>query len=76
MIQKEFTVHTNYNSIKEEHKAKKRMENLLRISDEMKSRVFWTPNMKFNECDDSIFRFYPAKDMIIYGRCYNFLYLG
>lgn len=76
MIPKEFTIYTNYNSRKEEHKAKKEKRNMLRYCIDKQSRVFWTPNMKLNECNNSIFRFYPVKNMIIYGRCYNFLYLN
>ena len=76
MIQKEFTTYTNYHSSKEEHTATKEKKTLLRIWKERQSRVFWTPNMKFNECDHSIYRFYPANDMVQYGRCYNFSCLG
>ena len=62
----------NRKSSKEERKANKRRRKLLHIWNDKQSRVSWTPDMKFNECNYSIFRFYPTKDMIIFGRSYSF----
>jgi hypothetical protein len=71
-MQKEIDVN-HIGVILQEEKRKRKM---LRFCKERQSRVSWTPDMKFNECNHSLFRFYPAKYMIIYGRCYNFSCLG
>ncbi len=68
----ELAIDANRGSIKEEHKAKKRKRNLLRIWNDRQSRVSWTPDMKFNECKNSIYKFYPVKNLTNYGRCYSF----
>ena len=68
----ELATDANYITGKEEPKAKKRRRKLYYIWNDKQSRAFWTPDMKLNECKNSIYKFYPVRNITNFGSCYNF----